>query len=58
MMQNMIRDNPNMQQIMPIVQKILSDGGSNKEKLEKACKIAGLNVNEVEKTLNNNGINL
>lgn len=58
MIQNLMKSNPKIAQAVPIVKQIMSEGGTKKEQLAKACKIANLNAQEVEKQLINNGIDL
>lgn len=58
MIQNLAKSNPKIAQAVPIVKQIMSEGGTKKEQLAKACKIANLNAQEVENQLINNGIDL
>lgn len=58
MMQNLMKNNPNIAQAIPIVQKIMNEGGSKEDQLRKACEIANLNYQQTADSLKSNGINL
>ena len=47
-MENLIKNNPNIAQALPIAEEILKQGGSKREQLEKACKKANMDASQVE----------
>lgn len=58
MIQNLAMKNPRIAQAIPVVQEIMSQGGSKKEQLEKACKKAGLKTDQVAEQVKSFGINI
>ena len=57
-MENLIKNNPNIAQALPIAEEILKQGGSKREQLEKACKKANMDASQVEAQLSNLGISI
>lgn len=58
MINNMAKTNPKIAQAMPIVQQIMSEGGTKREQLQKACKKANVDSSKVENEIKNLGINI
>lgn len=58
MIQNLAQTNPKIAQAIPIVQEIMSQGGSKKEQLQKACKKANIDSSQVEEQIKKFGINI
>lgn len=58
MIQNLAQSNPKIAQAIPVVQEIMSQGGSKKEQLEKACKKAGIKPEQAEEQIKGLGINI
>ena len=58
MIQNLAQSNPKIAQAIPVVQGIMSQGGSKKEQLEKACKKAGIKSEQAEEQIKSLGINI
>lgn len=58
MIQNLAKTNPKIAQAIPIVQEIMSQGGSKKEQLQKACKKANIDSSQVEEQIKKFGINI
>lgn len=58
MIQNLVKQNPQMANAWKITQNIINSGGSKEEMLKSACKQGGIDYEKTKNTLDKLNINL
>lgn len=58
MIQNLAKSNPKIANAIPVVEEIMKTSGNKQEVIQKACKKAGVNPEQVNSQLKSMGINI